>query len=313
MLSRNGIARRLKLQDLNVLMTVVQAGSMRKAATQLHTTQPSISRSIAELEAAVGVRLLDRNPDGVLPTQYGRALLEGAVAIFDNLRQTTKSIEHLADPAVGEVRITSGYHLAPTFVSTVVERISRKHPRIVFHLMGAETTASMHRQLHERATDLVVGRDWNVHSDPRLNYECLFHDTYYVVASRSHPWAHRRKIELKELEGQLWVLPAEQTPPGADILAAFRANGLDYPPVTISAILPEVRARFLATGRFLTIFPTSLLTTSPIRSEIKVLPVKFEFRTPVGIVTLKNRTLSPVAKLFSEHARVVATSLQRSF
>src|SRR4249920_3002930 len=69
------IGRRMKLQDLHVLMAVVQAGSMRKAAALLNTTQPAISRSIAELEHAIGVRLLDRGSQGVELTQYGRALL----------------------------------------------------------------------------------------------------------------------------------------------------------------------------------------------------------------------------------------------
>ena len=52
------IGRRMKLQDLHVLMTVVQAGSMGKAAERLNTTQPNVSRSIADLEHALGVRLL---------------------------------------------------------------------------------------------------------------------------------------------------------------------------------------------------------------------------------------------------------------
>ena len=77
----------MKLQDLYVLMAVVQAGSMRKAAAQLNTTQPSISRSIAELEHTVGVQLLDRNPQGVEPTQYGRALLDCGTTVFDDLHQ----------------------------------------------------------------------------------------------------------------------------------------------------------------------------------------------------------------------------------
>ena len=137
---RDRIGRRLKLQDLHVLMAVVQAGSMRKAAAHLNTTQPSISRSIAELEDAVGVPLLDRNPHGVEPTTYGRALLDGGVAMFDDLRQAVKNIEFLADPEAGEVRIGSGHHHAPSFVSAVVERISRRYPRIVFRLVSADTT-----------------------------------------------------------------------------------------------------------------------------------------------------------------------------
>jgi DNA-binding MarR family transcriptional regulator len=58
------IGNRMKLQDLHVLMTVVQAGSMGKAAQILNTTQPNISRSIGELEQALGVRLLDRHRQG---------------------------------------------------------------------------------------------------------------------------------------------------------------------------------------------------------------------------------------------------------
>ncbi len=114
------IRRRIKLQDLHILMTVVQAGSMRKAAAHLNSNQPSISRSIAELERILGVQLLDRNPQGIEPTQYGRALLDCGAAVFDDLHQGIKSIEFLADPTVGEVRIGSGAFLAASFVSGVV-------------------------------------------------------------------------------------------------------------------------------------------------------------------------------------------------
>ncbi len=99
------IGRRMKLHDLHVLMAVVQAGSMSKAAQLLNTTQPAISRSIADLEQAIGVRLLDRGRHGAEPTEYGRALLDGGVAMFDDLRQAVKNIEFLTDPTVGEIRV----------------------------------------------------------------------------------------------------------------------------------------------------------------------------------------------------------------
>src|SRR5215212_1529171 len=92
------IGRRLKLQDLHILMAVVQAGSMSKAAALLNTGQSAVSRSIADLEQSMGVRLLDRSANGVEPTPYGRTLLEGGAAVFDELRQTVKKMEHIADP-----------------------------------------------------------------------------------------------------------------------------------------------------------------------------------------------------------------------
>src|SRR5262250_3155669 len=99
------IGRRMKLHDLHVLMAVAQAGSMSRAAQLLNTTQPAISKSIADLEHAIGVRLLDRGRHGAEPTQYGRALLDGGLAAFDELRLAVKNIEFIANPTAGVVRI----------------------------------------------------------------------------------------------------------------------------------------------------------------------------------------------------------------
>src|SRR4051794_3421395 len=92
------IGRRMKLHDLHVLMAVVQTASMGKAAALLNTTQPAISKSIAELERAVGVRLLDRSHSGVEPTPCGRALLKRGAIVFDELKQGVRDIEFLSEP-----------------------------------------------------------------------------------------------------------------------------------------------------------------------------------------------------------------------
>ena len=114
------------------------------------------------------------------------------------------------------------------------------------------------------------------------------------------------------MANELWTLPPPESPPGLAILQAFRACGLEYPRATVLAILPEVRMRFMASGRFLAIFPNSVLTASTTRPDYKILPVALTIpHIPTGIVTLKNRTLSPVAKLFIEHAREVAKPLAR--
>jgi DNA-binding transcriptional LysR family regulator len=81
------IGRRIRLRDLHVLLTVVQCGSMARAAQQLSVTQPAISKSVADLEFALGVKLLDRGPQGVEPTDYGKAFARRGLAVFDELRQ----------------------------------------------------------------------------------------------------------------------------------------------------------------------------------------------------------------------------------
>jgi DNA-binding transcriptional LysR family regulator len=149
------VGRRLKLQDLHVLMTVVQAGSMGKAADRLNITQPAISRSIAELEYTLGVRLLDRHRYGIEPTKFGRALLDCGVAVFDDLRQGVKNIEFLADPTTGEVRIGCNSVLATSFVSAVIEQLLQRYPKVVFHFTIAPNEA-LYRELSERHVDVVI-------------------------------------------------------------------------------------------------------------------------------------------------------------
>jgi DNA-binding transcriptional LysR family regulator len=300
------IGNRMKLQDLHVLMTVVQAGSMGKAAQILNTTQPNISRSIGELEHALGVRLLDRHRQGIEPTEYGHALLDCGVAVFDDLRQGVKNIAFLADPTAGELRIGTTTFLAASFVSALVDRLSRRYPRIVFHLVTGYTE-TLHQELAERNVDLLIIRGSGPIADPRYDFEFLFDDSYVVAAGAQNQWVRRRRIEIAELVNELWVLPPPDSVIGSIVMDAFRASGLDYPRVSVVTDCPHMRISLLATGRFVTIFPASAFRFLTKRSELKILPVELPTaRRPNGIVTLKNRALSPVARLFIDCAREVA-------
>src|SRR4030095_10714447 len=116
------ISRQLKLRDLHVLMTVARSGSMGKAANQLSVSQPAISKAIADMEAALGVRLLDRNPRGVVPTIYARALLDRGLVAFDELKQGIEHLNFLANPTTGELRIGSTIAIATGFLPAVIPR-----------------------------------------------------------------------------------------------------------------------------------------------------------------------------------------------
>ena len=240
MLLSDRIGARLKLSDLHVLMTVVQAGSMNKAAMLLNTTQPAVSRSIGELERSVGVRLLDRGPQGVEPTNYGRALLDGGAAVFDDLRQTLKNIQFLADPAVGEIRVGCNPFLAASFVSAIVDKLSRRYPRVVFHIVTAYAETLL-RELSERNVDLLITRRSGPVADERLGYEFLFEDSYFVVAGTQNRWARRRRIALAELANESWVLPPPDSVIGSVAMEAFRSSGLNYPRTTVVTLPAEVR------------------------------------------------------------------------
>lgn len=299
------VAYRLKLRDLRLLETVVRLRSMRKAATQLNISQPAVSKAIAELEYMVGVRLVDRGGQGVEPTEYGRALLACGVAVFDDLRQGLRNIELLVDPTAGEVRIGSTNPIAASFVSAVVDQIVRRHPRIVFHVVTAQTD-ELHRALQDRKVDLLIARNLSA-AEERQSFEFLFEDLHVIATGLGNPLVRRRRLKLSDLMGESWVLPPPDSPAGLIAVEAFHASGLDYPAATVFAVSPEVRMSMLASGRFITIFPTSELRFSPRPLVFKALPVELPHaRVPIGAITLRQRTISPVATLFISHAREMA-------
>src|SRR6185437_15354266 len=171
-----------------------------------------------------------------------------------------------------EVRIGSNPLLAASFVSAVVDRLSRRYPRIVFHLVTA-SYETLHRELIERNVDLLIARRFGPMADERMEFEFLFDESYVVATGAQSPWVRRRRLALADLVSEPWVLPHESMT-GSIAAEAFRASGLDHPHTIVFTNSPEVRISLLTTGRFLTVFSASSLKFPTRRSEIKVLPVK---------------------------------------
>jgi DNA-binding transcriptional LysR family regulator len=180
------IGRRIKLHDLHILLTVLQYGSMAKAARQLAVSNPVVSKAIADLEHALGVRLLFRSREGIEATVYGRALLDRSTIVFDELRQAVKHIESLSDPAAGEVRIGTSIVIATSFAAATIDRLSRRHPRIEVFLIAGEGPA-MYRELEERKVDLLISRRLVPIVEERMHSEILYEEPHVVVAGVGNP------------------------------------------------------------------------------------------------------------------------------
>jgi DNA-binding transcriptional LysR family regulator len=306
------IARRLKLRDLHVLRTVVHLGSMGKAATELAVSQPAISKAIADLEHLLGARLLDRRQQGVEPTPYGIVLLKWSAAVFDDLRQAVDEIDFLADPTRGEVRIGSTDVMMAGLVPEVIDRLSRRYPRMVFKITQAPGIRQQYHDLRERSVDLVLGRIADPSVEEDLDFEILFEDPFSVVAGKDNKWRQRRKIDAADLIDEPWTLPPYDSFIGSLVKEAFRAKGLEPPRITVSSFSIQHFSALLATGRFLTLRSASTLRLTAQRRSEKALPVDLPIKpVKVGIVTLKDRTVSPAARLFIECARKIAKPWQK--
>jgi len=302
------LGRYLKLRDLNMLLTVTRCGSMGKAAAQLAVSQPAISKAIADMEYSLGVRLLDRGPHGVEPTVYGRTLLDHGLNAFDELKQAVQHIEFLADPTAGEVRVGASVIIGSSFVTTVVDRLSRRHPGITVHLLSAEA-AMTYRALEEREVELLIAGIFEPVAAKHMDAEILYDDPFVVAAGARNPWCRRRQVRLADLMNEPWTLPPTGSLTRPIVDKVFHDSGLEVPRATLVASSIPVRNALVASGRFLTLVPASVLQFAAGNREMRAVPVKIPTHgRPIGILTLKNRTLSAVAQLFIACAREVAQS-----
>ncbi|MFK4385604.1 LysR family transcriptional regulator [Bradyrhizobium sp. USDA 223] len=299
------IGRRLKLRDLHVLLAVVQRGTMARAANELAMSQPAVSKAIADMERELGIRLLDRTPRGVEPTNYGRVLVKRGLAIFDELRQGVQELEFLADPSVGELRIGSSEGMAAGVLPAIIREISRRHPRIVINVAQALFATTQYRDLQERSVDLLFGRVFgSPPPEEGVVVEKLFDDHVVVVVGKHHPLARSRRLTLADLAEQRWILPPPSNEAGRLAAEIFISSGLKLPHAPVTTISIHLALRLLVSERFVAFLPGSVLRFGGYERMLSVLPVKLPVQQrPVGAIMLKDRTLSPLVQVFLECAR----------
>jgi DNA-binding transcriptional LysR family regulator len=299
------IGRRVKLRDLHIFLAVAQSGSMAKAAAQLAVSQPVVSKTIADLEHALGVRLLDRTFQGIEPTAYGRAFVTCGEAVFDDMRRGVQQLEFLADPTSGELHIGCATPLVDGVLPTVLDRLTARYPRINCYLVDGDSPM-LARLLRERKIDIAVSRTWGSHFGDDFSAEFLFDESLFVVAGLTNPWTSRRAIDLKELLDEPWTLPDPDTPIAAMVRDGFRRAGLTLPvPQVVSASM-AVRIRLIEGGRYLTLLPGSVLYFGEPGRKVKALPVSLPLQPQAfEIITLRDRAPNPITTLFANELRAL--------
>ena len=128
----DGVEMPIKLSQLRNLIAVASAGTVRQAARNLNLSQSSVTKSIQQLEAMLGVELLHRGTQGVVPTEAGRVLIARAKIIEAELRHARSDIDHVLGAGVGEIRICASPSVATGLVPRAIVAFKRTRPRVSF-------------------------------------------------------------------------------------------------------------------------------------------------------------------------------------
>jgi DNA-binding transcriptional LysR family regulator len=302
------IGRQLKLRDLHILMKVADTGSMAKAAARLRISHPAVSKAISEIEGTLGVRLFDRNSQGVELTAHGEVLLRCGINVFDEMQQGLRSLEYLSDPKTGEVRLGCTDIILHSLVPPIVRKFSGKYPSVQLDVKLTNPGEHQIQELRERKIDLLITRATGQQDD--FHSEVLFDEPFVFVVGSHSELARKRRVTLTDIIKGNWVLPPYDSAPGALVSEVFRANGFVPPKPLVKTIAIQLTVSLIASGEFVGILPTSVATLGVHQAALKVLPLKSPGpRISAEIVFLRNRTLSPAVQSFLTCTREVAKSL----
>jgi DNA-binding transcriptional LysR family regulator len=304
------IGRRIRLKDLHTLQTVAEAGSMAKAADRLAMSQPAISKAIADLEHVLGASLFDRSSSGVELTECGHLLLERTRVIFDEVRQGISDIEHASDPSRGEVRIGTNEPMTGV-VAEIIAKLVSKYPRITCAVTVSDTD-TLARDLRERRVDLLLTRWIPALIAEDLTATLLFQSPFAVMAEKSHRVFGRKKLRLADLMDERWVLSPNDSFLGRIVTDIFRRQDLPLPHAVVTSISISLRLNLLATGRFLSVLPTSVLGPRSSKAWLAAVNVDLgDNSSPIAAIALAKRQPSGAARLFLQASVEVCKNMAK--
>lgn len=216
----------MRVDDLTNFVAVAGAGSIATAAQALGTTQPTLSKSLARLERALRVSLVERHARGVRLTEAGRAVLAHARNVDLDVRDALAAVRDLRHGDAGTVRVGVGIGIPQALVSAACKPLLRS-PDVALEVLGGMSDSLFRAVAAGEADFAVVGV--KPPREARLEWTPLFRDPMTVVAHRAHPLASARSVGWEALAREPWLVANVGTMTRAWFEQQFRDRDLEPP------------------------------------------------------------------------------------
>jgi LysR family hydrogen peroxide-inducible transcriptional activator len=271
----------MELHQLRYVLAVAKTGNFSRAASHCHVSQPSLSQQIQKLEEELGARLFTRMKREAVPTAAGKALLQRAARIIDDVESSRRDV---AD-ASGEVRgvVTLGVlpTIAPYLLPRILAECRRRCPRVEAVIHETTTTELLSMAA---ACELDFAVLSSTLMDARFQKEELFHEELLLAVPPDHPLATRHTVRLEDVEAERFILLQEGHCLGDQALR-FCNQHQCHPQVVFRTAQLETIQALVATGMGVSLIPQMAV---PARRE----------RNPVYITLAKPRPVRAVAALW---------------
>lgn len=302
------LPRYAKLGELRVFAAVLEHRSFRRAAAALHLTQPAVTRSIASLEDMLGVKLFDRDQNGIEPSPHGLSLAPRVAAVFDELRRAAQELSLVSNGSTGTLRIGTLAMPAVPFLPVAVRRLTEAHPEIFVSVIE-ERQPELIDRLRRHDIDLAILRLALVKPDEDMRVDKLFDEKICVIAAAEHPLAGKRQLTWPQLMQERWVMPATDSYFFERVLRLLARNNLPMPRQVVEATSINIQFGMVLHAGMLSFGMRSQVEFAPGKQLIVRLP--YDLPAPassVAALSLRTRDPVPLAQQLISHVRSLAGS-----
>jgi len=242
------LAARLRFRHLQLLLALEREGSLRGAAQGLNLTQPALSKALAEIEAAFGVPLFERNARGLKPTQRGRIALQGAALLLAQLGQLQQELTTAAPALL--LRLGAPPFVAHGYLPPLLARLTTATPPVQVSLLEERVPMLLRALAAGEVDALVSTHPAHLPEDlgAELDFEPLFDADFEVIAPPAHALARSRRVAWKQLARERWVLPGSNSMLRRVLEECFRRAGAVAPMPVVESTSPVTNVELVAQG-----------------------------------------------------------------
>lgn len=299
------LADRLRLRQLRLLIALGEQGTLRRAAAAMNVTQPTATKMLAECEAIFGAALYERRPRGLHATPAGREVLGLATRVMAECGRSLTTLAGL-ERGGGELVVGAILGATPDFIVQAVLDLKARWPELVVRLRG-ESSDQVLAMLEDRVVDVAVGRFSKPTQHNLFRYEPLGDEALCLVARAGHPLVRARRLRLRDLTEQRWVMQSIETPARQILEAEFGKTGAATPSDMIEANSILTIVQLLQRSDAVAMLSEPMVRDHLASGLLGRLPVAIGARlSNFGLLTRRGETLSGVAAHFAEHLRELA-------
>lgn len=293
----------IKLQHIEMLLAIEQAGSIRAAAKLLGKTQPAVTKALRQAEAELNTAIFKRAPSGVAVTEEGTQVLRRAGIIRAELRKMQEDVEQRSSAGTGQLNITVSPMAASRIVGGAIRRFKRRFPKVRVQITGGHEPMAF-GPVRDGLVDLVIGPEPRAADIAGLTVAHLVDTPVAIIASNNSRWVN--KTRLADLEGADWLMIGTRARLPY-LQRHFISRGLPPPdPMVTSDSITSILA-MVEGGDALCTFPALLLDIIEGRYKIRALALEDPLSSsPIALVTASERPPTPAVRYFSDCVLQVA-------